>query len=407
MSTHSGITRLPEISGIAESINLDAPSKTALQKEGIEYDRRQIRRKLQERLQERGEYLEESDDVDVGDEESVYEDTEFFPWKQREAAVEAAALGGRTEGRMEGFDSLERALQAHTHKLHYGRGRDFGWSNQQNKVGLLGERPKTLQSTRNQLTDWTSFRNITTSQTDVTENKPAPVEMGNTELETERKNHVKDLKAMKAQQRSSNMINTIYLLSAIGVCIGFAYFIETLKLDTYQSYLPEEYKQQASNMITTSSANLASNAGAMDPSTRSLKIFDSNHRVNAAPHTEYEAKFMTFQEILADYLSDRNTLQMEGTPQHDAIYWLSHRDSMNIGVPTNRAELEHLVQRFALATLYFATGGNQWISSDHFMTGLHECEWNTMNFKDYTHFGASQCVSGKVTSVVLSKYRHT
>ena len=152
--------RPPEISGITESINLDAPSKTAIQKEGIEYDRRQIRRKLRERLQERGEYSEEGDDVDVGDEESVYEDTEFFPWKQREAAVEAAALGGKTEGRMEGFDSLERALQAHTHKLHYGRGRDFGWSNQQNIIGLLGERPKALLSTRNQLTDWTSFRNI-------------------------------------------------------------------------------------------------------------------------------------------------------------------------------------------------------------------------------------------------------
>ena len=403
MSTHSGAMRPPEISGITESINLDAPSKTAIQKEGIEYDRRQIRRKLRERLQERGEYSEEGDDVDVGDEESVYEDTEFFPWKQREAAVEAAALGGKTEGRMEGFDSLERALQAHTHKLHYGRGRDFGWSNQQNIIGLLGERPKALLSTRNQLTDWTSFRNIT-SQSDVMENKPAPVEAKNTELEIEKKNNVKDFKAMKAQQRTTNMINTVYLLSAIGVCLGFAYFIETLKLDTYQSYLPEEYKQQANNMIATSTSNSESTADARVPSTRSLEIFEANHRMNVvSPHTEYEAKFMTLREILSNHISDRDTLQREGTPQHDAIYWLSHRDRMNIGVPTNKAELEHLVQRFALATLYFATGGNQWTFSDHFMTGLHECEWNTINIKSNTHFGASQCVGGMVTSVVLSK----
>jgi hypothetical protein len=384
--------------GKSPELLMDAPTKLDLQREGIEYDRRQIRRKLRERLLDRGEDLEEDDDVAVDDEESVYEDTEFFPWKQREAAVEAAALGGRTEGRMEGFDSLERALQAHTHKLHYGRGRGFGWSNQQQHSGVLGERQRSNEVVRNQLTDWTSFRNLNV-EVDAVEEKSENREEDTNQLI---QNQVKDLKAMKAQQRHANMLNTVYLLSAIILCLGFAYYVEVLKIDTYESYLPLGVTEEkpVDHTIATSTG------GNSNPAARTLETRYAHKilKADAAP-TEADAKFIGFREILASHFSDRADLQTEGTSQYNAVFWLSHHDAMALVVPSSKAELDHLVQRYALATLYFATSGNEWSFADHFMTGLHECEWHVGNPADKVLFGASQCEGGKVTSLILSKLK--
>lgn len=383
---------------MSEDFVADPPSTEELQKEGIEYDRRQIRRKLRERLQERGEDLEDEQDIGAREDEvSVYEDTEFFPWKQREAAVEAAALGGKTEGRMEGFDSLERALQAHTHKLHYGRGRAFGWSNQKQHSGSIAERGKSLLGSKTQLTDWTSFRDLSIAHENSGETKVATVETKQAQLDEAQRNRMKDIKAMKTQKRNSNILKTIYIVSAIGVCLGFAYYIEKLKIDNYQNYLPEGYIEQATVATNTGSGNDPSRH--LEPGqTRQIKSFEM-------ATAGRDAKFIAVRDVLAFKWSDRNDLDREGTPQYNAAYWLCYHDMMNLGIPNSKAESDHLVQRFALATLYFATGGNEWSFADHFMTGLHECDWHVLDDKGKTQFGASHCESGKVTRLVLSKWR--
>ena len=210
-------------------------SRTMLQREAMEYDRRQIRRQMAEKLKARGRDPEVEMvgiDEEWDDEESVYDDTEFFPWKQREAAVHAAAVGGKTEGRMEGFDSLERALQAHQHQIHYGRGSGFGWSAQQKSSSraLLNTQNK-LNSMR-QLADWTSFRDLAQAASDQRELDGHPD--GN------------DLERMHAKEtrksvRRNKLLSTLYVLIAIGATAGFAYYIETLKVNTYQSYVPSGY----------------------------------------------------------------------------------------------------------------------------------------------------------------------
>lgn len=61
------------------------------QKKAIELDRRQLRRKIAEKLEARGEKEDfESlfNDYD-DDERTVYDDLELFPWRQREAAIDA------------------------------------------------------------------------------------------------------------------------------------------------------------------------------------------------------------------------------------------------------------------------------------------------------------------------------
>lgn len=211
-------------------------SRSMLQHESMEYDRRQIRRILAEKLKERG-IDPEAEMVRIDevwdDEESVYDDTESFPWKQREAAVQAAAVGGKTEGRMEGFDSLERALQAHHHQIHYGRGSGFGWAAQQKASSRDLMSTKNKLNSMRQLTDWTSFKDLA---------QPAS-EQGDVRDGSKDDNDLEEKFAKETRriERQKKLLSTLYVLIAIGTTAGFAYYIETLKVNTYQSYIPNGY----------------------------------------------------------------------------------------------------------------------------------------------------------------------
>lgn len=234
----------------------------------MDYDRRQIRRKLADTLRDRGvdpeeELKEDFDDVD--DDESVYDDTEIFPWKQREAAVQAAAAGGKTEGRMEGFDSLERALQAHTHQIHYGRGKGFGWSSQHKaSSSALLQTQNKLQSMR-QMTDWTSFRDL--NQAGAT---TGDVEKADFQDENQAST---DAKATKMNFRNTALLSTLYILIAIGATMGFAYYVETIKIDTYQTYLPKGYTSMGTIDVNSEQEPDDSQAGFVEAARSSAANF--------------------------------------------------------------------------------------------------------------------------------------
>jgi hypothetical protein len=62
-------------------------------------------------------------------------------------------------------------------------------------------------------------------------------------------------------------------------------------------------------------------------------------------------------------LSDMNT------PQFRAATWLAgNTDLANM---SNRTK----IQRYALATLYYSTGGDQWFTNYKWLTDSNECEW--------------------------------
>ena len=203
--------------------------RATLQREAMEYDRRQIRRQLSEKLRERG----LDPDVEIvnvesewDDEETVYDDTEFFPWKQRDAAVEAATMGGQTEGRMEGFDSLERALHSHQHQIHYGHGSGSGWSKQSDAGRHLLSTQNKLRSMR-QSTDWTSFHDLS-----------QPSDHGSAEVFDEiaaSNDEVHQRHAVQTRKRAWHikMCSSLLVLIAIGTTLGLAYFIETLKVESF------------------------------------------------------------------------------------------------------------------------------------------------------------------------------
>ena len=66
------------------------------------------------------------------------------------------------------------------------------------------------------------------------------------------------------------------------------------------------------------------------------------------------------------------------SPQYRAALWIATVDQRRLVVPvhgeSSSAEYPFL-QRYALAVLFFATGGERWVFQTHFLTGLHECSW--------------------------------
>jgi Leucine rich repeat len=60
------------------------------------------------------------------------------------------------------------------------------------------------------------------------------------------------------------------------------------------------------------------------------------------------------------------------SPQYMAAQWLAHYDTMKMPI---RLDIE-LMNRYVLATLYFASGGNNWNYKLKFLSGSRVCNWN-------------------------------
>lgn len=82
------------------------------------------------------------------------------------------------------------------------------------------------------------------------------------------------------------------------------------------------------------------------------------------------------EDLLVEFLSrissdDGAALSDPTSPQYAAMQWL--RSSANSGIYKDST----FIQRYSLATLYFATGGEQWSDSTAWLTNTSECEWYT------------------------------
>jgi len=71
-------------------------------------------------------------------------------------------------------------------------------------------------------------------------------------------------------------------------------------------------------------------------------------------------------------LSEPDDLHDWTSAQGKAFQWIVNDDERMVN-----ADDPHLVQRFALAVFFYATGGENWHSGDlHWLTGVHECFWS-------------------------------
>lgn len=72
-------------------------------------------------------------------------------------------------------------------------------------------------------------------------------------------------------------------------------------------------------------------------------------------------------------VSGYEALSLQGSPQRRAVGWLSSIDQSDM-----EATDAGLLQRYILVVLYFATGGEQWIERENWLSAsLHECQWSS------------------------------
>jgi hypothetical protein len=90
-----------------------------------------------------------------------------------------------------------------------------------------------------------------------------------------------------------------------------------------------------------------------------------------APST---ASFLSFEEVLAQSLptNSQDAILVDDTPEAQAFTWL--QDDPDVSTFTN----VEVLQRFALATMYYATDGANWVNNDGWLDyDVVECDWFT------------------------------
>ena len=75
--------------------------------------------------------------------------------------------------------------------------------------------------------------------------------------------------------------------------------------------------------------------------------------------------------VVAAYPDSEDSFLDSSSPQYAAFEWLI--SPVNNEVLSNR----RLLQRYALATLYYSTRGDDWTSSSQWLSDVHECSWYT------------------------------
>ena len=79
-------------------------------------------------------------------------------------------------------------------------------------------------------------------------------------------------------------------------------------------------------------------------------------------------------------------------PQARALHWLASDENFE------NYDNVSLLQRFALATFYFATGGPTWSMSTGWLDSTDDCTWFDQSG---TQFGLEPCTNGRRTAITL------
>ena len=90
------------------------------------------------------------------------------------------------------------------------------------------------------------------------------------------------------------------------------------------------------------------------PTTRNVRLETIQNRIHKA--------------IPGDKVLDESSIQ------YSVVKWLAFDDPYQL--PLLGTPLSVLVERFVSVLLFYATGGNQWVDSNQFMTNSSVCEWN-------------------------------
>lgn len=118
---------------------------------------------------------------------------------------------------------------------------------------------------------------------------------------------------------------------------------------------------------------------------------DDTHS-SVPPSGRMTALKLQVEELSADGLS---IFDDETSPQYAAIDWLANDDSARV----SESDQARLQARYALATFYFATLGDNWFDDCGFLSGRDECEWKCSIESGQ---GVYCDESGQVTSLIFA-----
>lgn len=364
----------------------------------VRYDRRRIHRKLREHMSARGQ-MDDCDDEsyvssscrDEEDDSSAFPDGEFddnpdalsgLPRKgqlnrggeiedlygmndpeRRAAGGSGSGGGGRKKS--EGFDSMEKALQAHMF----------------------------------------TPRGATTTAVD-----PTDVQ-GSNDRKKKKKDSVfrrlgrygADYDSVSKEKRRRRIMSSLHVSLALFLVLAFAYYVVTLKLGGYESKWPEggsgsegrrpgsygSYGAEGDN-LETKQGKMATGGGGGDQELTEGEFFDAYFQSLAAHIDGVTDGAVTNSQALHDPFS----------PQYKSLRFLTtERHPM----PYDPVQSMKLAQRYALGVVYYATEGLHWKKKFDFMTpNLDECFWNEVDDKNNVFRGAGRCDGdGLVTAVAL------
>lgn len=91
-----------------------------------------------------------------------------------------------------------------------------------------------------------------------------------------------------------------------------------------------------------------------------------------APTTALEG-YLVSHDLLPNYTIP--ALRNASSPQSKALHWLETTHSNELIVNLTTTPNSRLLQRFALACLYYATNGFGWQFSRYWLSEAHECDW--------------------------------
>ena len=111
------------------------------------------------------------------------------------------------------------------------------------------------------------------------------------------------------------------------------------------------------------------------------------------PEAQSESRLTTMKNFFSKYSAFETVASLK------ALQWIAREDRLRLAVPKNQHEESRLVQRFALATLFFATSDGQgWSDSAFFLQPASICEWKMRK----KHLGVVGCNrQGLPTKLVL------
>lgn len=96
------------------------------------------------------------------------------------------------------------------------------------------------------------------------------------------------------------------------------------------------------------------------------------------PWIKASKRFTAIQDYLIQAtVSTSEDLLDETSPQFYAAQWMAHEDGQRLTVPLLYDTQKHptFIERYALAVVYFAMGGDDWTHDLNFLSNEHVCTW--------------------------------